>query len=115
MPVHTGGLSVQVPFIRQREALRAGNSSPLSRIIPTAGSKCVASPSSNAKTALSLVAAPRQAHLLPIEGVDRPGHSRKASVYVGVFVWRKAASNLVYPRTIDPDEGVDQFGQATQA
>ncbi len=114
-PVHIGGLSAQVPFIRQREALRSGNSSPLSRIIPTAGRMCVASPSSDAKTASSPVAVPRQARLLPIEGGDRPGHSRKAPFYAGVFVWRKAASNLAHLRTIDPNEGVDRFGRVTQA
>jgi hypothetical protein len=108
-------LSAQVPFIRQREALRAGNSSPLSRVIPMAGRMCVASPSSNAKTASSPVAAPRQAHLLPIERGDRPGHSRKASFYVGVFVAGSCSPNLAHPRTIDPNEGVDQFGRATQA
>jgi hypothetical protein len=48
-----------------------------------------------------------------IEG-DWPGHSRKASFYVGVFAGRKAEANLAHPRTIDPSEGVDPFGRITQ-
>jgi hypothetical protein len=101
MPLHIGGLSAQVPFIRQRETLRAGDSSPLSRIIPPAGWMCVASPSSNAKTTSSPAAVPRQAHLLPIEGYAWPGHLRKASSYVGVFVWREAAApiSLIHARS----------------
>jgi len=46
---------------------------------------------------------------------DWPGHSRKALFYVGVFVGRKAATDLAHPRTIDPSEGVDPFGRVTQA
>ena len=39
----------------------------------------------------------------------------KAWLYVGVFVWRKAAADLAHPCMIDPNEGVDRFGNATQA
>jgi hypothetical protein len=46
---------------------------------------------------------------------DWPGYSRKALFYVGVFVGRKAATDLAHSRTIDPSEGVDPFGRVTQA
>jgi hypothetical protein len=55
----------------------------------------------------------RALSVVSIEG-DWPGHSRKASFYVGAFAGRKAAANFAHPRTIDPSEGVDPFGRGTQ-
>jgi hypothetical protein len=97
-----------------REALWAGNSSPLSRIIPTAGRMCVLRLPQTQKRPRRQPRH-RAKHTLPIERCNWPSHSRKASFFVGVFVWRKAAANPAHPRMINPNEGVDQFGHATQA
>jgi hypothetical protein len=111
MPVCIGGLSnspQRLPGLRLLASMRrwnssgtamplgAGNTSPPSWIVPTAGRMCVPSPSSNSKTASTPAATRRQAQLLPIERCDWSGRSRKVSFYVGLFLWRKAAANLAH-------------------